>query len=416
MRSSFQFVFSLCVVWIGFLFVLNVGWRDEAQFSKVGPPYQAFIWAGSEFEQAHASLASTSELKSSLYEESKSQSENFLLEPPDLKGRVSSLMQEPVPWFDESDKVTYGMMFSRFSNKCPLWIVGGTVRDLLAGQEPNDVDVVALCTAKILCDELKLEPFQPSYCNEKGKWFNMGHMDKVEPGKFFEGMTLGLLFDDPFTAEYSASSLMWSVSHSILIDPTHNGVNDARNKMLRPASPSKMPNSHTVSHQWTLWTAWIKGDLKAESFDRLCRYLKMLVRGWKPFDDNFGAFMVVQIVIQACRAHLSKHAMPDWFFKYLFDVHKVGGRGGVQTLLTVLTTQLQNYYKTAEGFAAKEMNKNGYFGRLAPHFEEARELIKFASLQNPESIIKIIWSEPHAAAALTNTRKYKAFVSDTVFD
>merc|ERR1719473_2493092 len=134
--------------------------------------------------------------------------------------------------------VSFGTVFEKFAaGGCPVWLVGGTVRDLLAGQKPNDVDTAILCDTRVvkrICTEQGWQHSPPDHVSDAYFSVGIAHGDNEE---YLEGFSIDLIMKDPFTPETSANMLFWSVKHNFVVDPSGLGVYDAMTLTLRPAAP-----------------------------------------------------------------------------------------------------------------------------------------------------------------------------------
>lgn len=201
--------------------------------------------------------------------------------PSEQFGAVQEMLGKIVPGLT----VSFKEIFDAFGAAgCPVWLIGGTVRDLLAKSKPNDVDTAILCDSRVV----------KRVCTQKGwmhspedhvtdPYFSVG-IAHGENEEYLEGFAIDLVMKDPFTPETTVNMLFWSVKESFVLDPSNFGVSDAANKVLRPAAPPKELVAHGTT--WSTWRQWILGSFSGPQHMRHNRYLKMRMRGWTPVRDT----------------------------------------------------------------------------------------------------------------------------------
>mmetsp|Transcript_110498 Transcript_110498/g.219694 ORF Transcript_110498/g.219694 Transcript_110498/m.219694 type:complete len:504 (+) Transcript_110498:44-1555(+) len=244
-----------------------------------------------------------------------------------VREKVAAMKQRPVPGLGGA---TFGDVAQAFAdNQCPLWIVGGFVRDLIAGSDTNDVDCVALCDSTDVIRNLSEERDWPH--SALTNYFNIGNNDGET--EYLEGFLMKVVLSDAFAPEWSVNSLFWSFSQDYVIDPTGFGFLDALEKKLRPSVPptehlvgsyaiatpvppvsdipaaveyiSKLhfPPQATKNTEWGAWYQWSFSGISTSSLGgvgpRYPRYIKMLTRGWSAFSNNFRLFMANNLAMQA---------------------------------------------------------------------------------------------------------------------
>jgi len=217
---------------------------------------------------------------------------------------VDQLLSQTVPGISETFQAVFQYMID---NDCPVWLVGGTVRDILAGKPPNDVDAVVLASPDALMEILlaKRQDWNPYMDNH---YWNIGDPDPAENPNYLEGFTLEMLFGSPFTAETSVNCLLFSVSSGYVIDPTGHGVTDARDQILRPGGPRPSDFEAPEPTQWLLWREWTFHAFAAPPHQRHVRYIKMRLRDWTPYCPCFQVFMANQLLGMA---HIEAGGLPE---------------------------------------------------------------------------------------------------------
>uniref|UniRef100_A0A6V0FH82 Poly A polymerase head domain-containing protein n=1 Tax=Zooxanthella nutricula TaxID=1333877 RepID=A0A6V0FH82_9DINO len=180
--------------------------------------------------------------------------------------------------------ITFGEVFRVFEQGgCPIWLQGGVVRDILAGDRPKDVDVAPLCEMDQVRQIISRARWQSSLPEPESPSTHWEVGDKSDP-RCLEGFSLEVYFTDISKADTSVSMLLWSVGQDRLIDPSGNGKDDAERKLLRPALPAGRGS----------WMDWYTGGNR-----RLLRYWRMRMRPhWWPFDECFRAFMLSRLLAQ----------------------------------------------------------------------------------------------------------------------
>eukprot|EP00928_Gymnodinium_smaydae_P030760 TRINITY_DN22781_c0_g1_i1.p1 TRINITY_DN22781_c0_g1~~TRINITY_DN22781_c0_g1_i1.p1 ORF type:complete len:514 (-),score=54.46 TRINITY_DN22781_c0_g1_i1:8-1549(-) len=178
---------------------------------------------------------------------------------------------------------------------CPLWIIGGSVRDVLADKQPNDVDLAALCDVQRLSAILQGSPYDKKTVSQQG-YFSVGEAHGANPN-YLEGFTMNFVFEKAFVPESSVNMLLWSLTYDYVIDASGHGVEDAMRKLYRPGSPDVQ--SIVESSQWASWREWIWFSFASPQFQRHVRYLKMRSRGWQAANPCVRLFMADLIAAMA---------------------------------------------------------------------------------------------------------------------
>ena len=150
------------------------------------------------------------------------------------------------------------------------YIVGGFVRDAIAGRDSNDVD---FCTS-IPYDKLQ-EVFRKNGWDTKdtGKQFlvlNVTHpftketfeIAALRKDKDNSGAQVGTIEEDSQRRDFVNSCIYFSIKEKKLIDPSGNAITDCQNNILRFMGKPK--------------------DRIKEDSARVFRGYKMIGRGWKP--------------------------------------------------------------------------------------------------------------------------------------
>jgi len=186
--------------------------------------------------------------------------------------------------------VTFGEVFRIFAvHRCPLWLTGGVVRDLVADVAPNDVDCAALChgtrIGRIIESAGWAPAEKPDDDGDDQFYFSIGK----RVGNYLEGFAADLFFDDPFAGESSVGIMKLSPLYGWIIDPTGRGVADAVGRVLRPSVHPKSALGDDDLQKW--WSRRGK--------DRFPRYIKMRLRDWQPVPKLrafMGKYMVSSLV------------------------------------------------------------------------------------------------------------------------
>jgi len=210
----------------------------------------------------------------------------------DVQEFLGQLRAKTVPGLSD---VTFGAVFRTFAAyRCPLWLVGGAVRDILAGKPPNDVDCAALChpsRVSRIIEKAGWTPSQkPDRFGDHTHYFSIG--ERV--GDYLEGVVADLFFRTPFEGENSVSQLRLSPQYGWVIDPTGRGVEDAERHVLRPSLP---PTQKMSTENLELWFGLHDTGVH--------RYLKMRLRGWQPV-EALRRFM-------GSKMHDAPYTVLDWF-------------------------------------------------------------------------------------------------------
>mmetsp|Transcript_21226 Transcript_21226/g.41520 ORF Transcript_21226/g.41520 Transcript_21226/m.41520 type:complete len:503 (+) Transcript_21226:48-1556(+) len=193
-----------------------------------------------------------------------------------------------VPGLDATFREVFNAIHQE--GNCHLWLIGGSVRDLLAGLPPNDFDCMALCVSGDLSNIVSVAE-NHSWAHEVsfGDIFTIG---TKESDNYLEGFPAQHMFTNHLVPEFTTSILLWALSTDNIIDPTGTGLSDAENKLLRPAAPLDHGTSVTNSALWERRQEWLRNGLTQLPWAaRHVRYLKMRMRGWKPADDCVRLFM-----------------------------------------------------------------------------------------------------------------------------
>jgi len=149
------------------------------------------------------------------------------------------------------------------------YIVGGYIRDVIAGRKPNDLDI---CTSTSY-NELK-EVFKEKGWGTKdtGKQFlvlNVIHPETKEnfeianlrKDKNNEGAQIGTIFEDAERRDFVNSAVYYSIKTEKLLDPSGKAINDCLNNVIQFMGNAK--------------------DRLAEDELRGWRFYKFVARGWE---------------------------------------------------------------------------------------------------------------------------------------
>lgn len=189
--------------------------------------------------------------------------------------------------------VKFADVLTAVQERCPLWLVGGAVRDLVAGEVPNDIDCIALCETSVVAQVASVNNWEHIY-TEGQAYFAIGETHGDDP-HYLEGFSGDLLFTHPDMPEMTTSMLLWALSTNTIVDPSGTGVTDAQKKLLRPAVPDPEGTFKTQGQKaqklWKARQAWLLGGFAGPRLARHVRYIKMRMRGWKPADACVRTFM-----------------------------------------------------------------------------------------------------------------------------
>ena len=125
------------------------------------------------------------------------------------------------------------------------YLVGGCVRDYLIGKTPKDFDIVTDCPIETLIPILEDNNWK---INEAGKQFFVLIASKGneqyeianfrKDGTYIDGrrpssVDIGSIQDDATRRDLSINSLYYNPYVDEILDPTSNGLDDIKNKLIR---------------------------------------------------------------------------------------------------------------------------------------------------------------------------------------
>ncbi len=187
-------------------------------------------------------------------------------------------------------EMTFQFVFHAFqTDGCMLYPHGGSVRDILLGLHPVDIDVEYSCTAKQL-KESCIRNFGASLCHVTKSYFYIGPRAGEEglpdDNEFeqLEGVNWqDSLYAPKFAKEYTANTLSYDVNgNGVIIDVTGTGVLDTCNRHIR------IPTSD--------WAAWRNDSYlkKNNGLQKIPRYWKLRAprKNFSPLDDATQQFIV----------------------------------------------------------------------------------------------------------------------------
>lgn len=175
--------------------------------------------------------------------------------------------------------------------ECPLWIIGGAVRDLLAGGTVvNDLDCLLFCHPALLGIIANKHQWNHEV---GGSYFKIGTKPTKSDGtQYLEGFDFEATFDSPAVPEFTVNFLFWSPESNFVIDPSGDGVQDVAVKVLRPPFPPTPHEGPEKSEWWQgLEQYWLRYGFAGPALARHVRYLKMRMQGFEPADQCFRLFM-----------------------------------------------------------------------------------------------------------------------------
>jgi len=88
-------------------------------------------------------------------------------------GKITELLKRSVPGLES--RWTFGHVFNELQKAgCPIWLVGGTVRDIIGGSSPNDVDCAALCDTSRIAQVARRWSWKHE-APKPGQYFSIGN-------------------------------------------------------------------------------------------------------------------------------------------------------------------------------------------------------------------------------------------------
>jgi len=107
---------------------------------------------------------------------------------------------------------------------CKTYIVGGYVRDTLLGIKPADVDIFT---------EAAVDQILSIFPNANTKWtkWNVLIINGIDVASYRDGATT--LCEDASRRDFTINALYYDFTSQTIIDPTHMGISDINNKIIR---------------------------------------------------------------------------------------------------------------------------------------------------------------------------------------
>lgn len=195
--------------------------------------------------------------------------------------------------------LTIKEIFNEFTlRKCPFYLHGGLIRDVLRGDPSHDVDVCASCPATRIYEICKSllgnteEKHNVSLCyvNEYGYLFiGRRFVDIGIEGQYWEDS-----FFHQENQEFTPNMLYYDVLNSMLIDFS-TGVEDIKSHQIRIPVKEKF---------WDRWLFTANTTIKNENMPlfvkwlvlkKVCRYWKLKAKGYMDYDNKTKAFLIGKI-------------------------------------------------------------------------------------------------------------------------
>ncbi len=215
---------------------------------------------------------------------------------PCLDSYISNMFLAPL---NELTNITFSEIFDAYaSNKCPMYLHGGLLRDVLEGDPSHDIDMSYPCDpvlALSICESLfheteVLHNVSLCYTNPGGYLF-IGRR-KIDTG--IEGKNWEEAFFHVENQEYTPNMLYYDMMNKVIIDMT-TGVEDIMYHQIRiPVKPNL----------WDLWLFTANksiGSLNTPFFQKwlilkkVCRYWKLRAKGYKDYDTNSRDYLIKKV-------------------------------------------------------------------------------------------------------------------------
>lgn len=166
-------------------------------------------------------------------------------------GRLLTAPQKLVDLLDQvlNEKIPPGpsyldLITEIWSRGFEVFIVGGTVRDALAGLKPNDIDLVTTMPISLVRKFLKsMYRVEPTSKDENGfvriggtpksgdPFIDLKVFSDSLPGTDFAKFGMG--FESDFKhRDFACNAVYYDAINKVIIDPSGRGVDDCRNKIL----------------------------------------------------------------------------------------------------------------------------------------------------------------------------------------
>jgi hypothetical protein len=185
--------------------------------------------------------------------------------------KIEEVFNQEIPDLNETYKEAFDKILTITDN---VYVYGGTIRDVLIGIIPTDIDIFFDSNSDDVDD---LCSFTKWPCSEK-----LEKYDKIafgsDKGVTLEGLYNINLFYSPMSQiDFTVNRLIYDTQNKIIYDITGFGLKDIINKKIRiPVPPSKYK-------KWAM--DWKKPLL----------FFKMIMKGFSPVDQETTDFIVSYI-------------------------------------------------------------------------------------------------------------------------
>jgi len=184
------------------------------------------------------------------------------------------------------------LMHSLEARRCPCYLVGGAVRDLLLGLEPADYDLAAAAPPEVIKQHLQAAGFNPSYQLQRGTvGLRLPELTvEITPLKAVD------LEGDLATRDFTVNALALTAEER-LIDP-YGGADDLRHRRLRllgdPVATlltdplrsfraarllSTLDLQPDPTAQWALASPLVRTELRQVAVERVRTELELMLCG-----------------------------------------------------------------------------------------------------------------------------------------
>lgn len=225
-----------------------------------------------------------------LYPESK------LYESQCLTNYLETMFDSPL---NNLTNITIKEISNEFTlRKCPFYLHGGLIRDILRGDPSHDVDVSVACPVEKIYEICK------SLLKETEEKHNVSLCFVNEYGYMFIGRRFidigieGHYWEDSFfhqeNQEFTPNILYYDALNSMIIDLS-TGVEDIQNHQIRIPVKEKFwdrwlftANTTVKNENMPLFAKWIV-------LKKVCRYWKLKAKGYMDYDNKTKAFLIGKI-------------------------------------------------------------------------------------------------------------------------
>ena len=239
-----------------------------------------------------------------------------------LDSYLENMFSEPL---NNLTNVTFKQILSTYaSNRCPFYLHGGLLRDVLEGDPSHDVDIAFSCSPqmvlKICKDLLGATEIEHNvslcYINEAVGYAFIGQrrIDTGIEGKYWEDS-----FFHVETQEYTPNMLYYDQLNGVIVD-LNTGVDDIRYHQIRIPVKSHLRDlwlytaNKTIGLEETpLYQKWL-------ILKKVCRYWKLRAKGYTDYPGDDKAYLVGKIN--------ELWDSPNYPIKYAFRVFLCEALGG----------------------------------------------------------------------------------------